>query len=133
MKIILYKNNSLLAQEDFDSKLYYENTYSSLAVKYKLVSVDSNYFNNDLDGFKIRENLIVDKSIKKQVYTKTTEDIKLVLDYIDCDYLVLTNNEILDYYNNLSGIELGNISDIKEWLEENFNTLKLADKMIVER
>lgn len=133
MKIILYKNNSLLAQEEFDSKLYYENTYSSLAVKYKLVSVDANYFNNDLDGFKIRENLIVDKSIKKQVYTKTTEDIKLVLDYIDCDYLVLTNNEILDYYNNLSGIELGNISDIKEWLEENFNTLKLADKMIVER
>ena len=133
MKIILYKNNSLLAEEKFDSKLYYENTYSSLAVKYKLVSVDSNYFNNDLEGFKIRENLIVDKSIKKQVYTKTTDDIKLVLDYIDCDYLVLTNNEILDYYNNLSGIELGNISDIKEWLEENINTLKLADKMIVER
>ena len=133
MKILLYKNNSLLAQEEFDSKLYYENTYSSLAVKYKLVSVDPNYFNNDLEGFKIRENLIVDNNIKKQVYNKTTDDIKLVLDYINCDYLVLTNNEILDYYNNLSGIEIGNISDIKEWLEENYNTLKSADKLIIER
>lgn len=133
MKITIYKNDKVMESNIFDSKLYYENIYSTLAVKYKLVNVDSKYFNNDLEGFKIRENLIASKEVKDEVYKKSSDEIKVILDYVNSDYLVLTNNEILDYFYNLSGIELGNLSDIKEWLEEMLDTLKVADKMIIER
>lgn len=112
IEILTYKNKILKESwEVSEPNNVYEKTYVNLALKYKLIELPIEYFQNNLQGLKFRRNFILNNEQKALVYNypNLTDDEKFVLELIDFNDL----NEHTITFEGKASIE-GFISILKD-------------------
>lgn len=123
-KFSAYKNNNLMfLWEPTDKETFnlFEKTYVELAIKYKLVDLPLKYYENSLDGLRLRRSFVLSERLKKTVYKSSclTDDERYVLDVFKKNNFVLEGKEkIEDFVSRLKTASVDCLEDIMTIFED---------------
>ena len=57
MRITIYNEEEVLLEDELHSDAYYEGVFVSLAIKYDILSLGNEYFENTMAAFELRSKL----------------------------------------------------------------------------
>lgn len=132
-KFSAYKNNNLMfLWEPTDKETFnlFEKTYVELAIKYKLVDLPLKYYENSLDGLRLRRSFVLSERLKKTVYKSSclTDDERYVLDVFKKNKLVLEGKEkIEDFVSRLKTASVDCLEDIMTIFEDLDDDVRLGE------
>lgn len=140
-KFSAYKNNNLMfLWEPTDKETFnlFEKTYVELAIKYKLVDLPLKYYENSLDGLRLRRSFVLSERLKKTVYKSSclTDDERYVLDVFKKNNFVLEGKEkIEDFVSRLKTASVDCLEDIMTIFEDLDDDVRRGEinKFVLER
>lgn len=91
-----------------------------LALKYDLVEAPEGYFNNNIEGLRLRRRTTLTPDQKEKVYAlpNLTDDEKYVVNLIKNEFKEFDEREL---YQTFRRMAVGDMEDITSFMEENLN------------
>lgn len=133
MRITIYNEEEVLLEDELHSDAYYEGVFVSLAIKYDILSLGNEYFENTMAAFELRSKLKLTPYQKNDVYNRSSLEIQKLLRYIGNYNLELNINEYREYISTISMYDYGNLEDVKSFFEEHKKLIKNATKISIIR